>query len=121
MAVHEEVLNRNQHKILFSSAFYHLTNTILMLIPDNANFDYISSRVHMHISCGSEDFKNYEEEVRCKLHMYAIDVVEFIEALRIWVEKCLIKCHCKASWLSIMVDECIDANYRGDALLIGER
>jgi len=35
-----------------------------------------------------------------------VAVMEFIEALGIWVEEFLLKCLCQASCFSIMADEC---------------
>ena len=70
-------------------------------IPHTTNFDEL---VDFIVSCGAEDLKRFLERARKS----KIAVVEFVEAVGLWAEGCLLKHLYQASNFSIMVDECTD-------------
>ena len=70
-------------------------------IPHTTNFDKL---VEVVVSCGGEDLN--DRTGRNVVHTSHVAVVEFIEALGIWVEESLLKRLCQASYFSIMADEC---------------
>ena len=75
-------------------------------IPHTTNFDKLFELV---VSCGGEDLKNFLDRTgRNAVYTSHVAVVEFIEALGIWVEESLLKQLCQASYVSIMGDEYID-------------
>ena len=75
-------------------------------IPHTTNFDKL---VKLVAQCGGEDLKNFLDRTgRNAVYTSHVAVVEFIEALGIWVEESLLKRLCQASWFSIMAYECTD-------------
>ena len=81
----EGVLNRKAMK-----SFIHCAHFLACQhVPDTTNFDKL---VELVVSCGGKALKNFMDRTGknavCSSH---IAVVEFIEALGIWVEKSLLK------------------------------
>ena len=75
-------------------------------IPHITNFDKV---VDLVVACGGEDLKYFLENAgRNAMYTSHIAVVEFVEALGMWVEDALLKRLKKASYYSIMADECTD-------------
>ena len=75
-------------------------------IPHTTDFDML---VELEIFCGCEDLKNFLDKTGrnavCTSH---VALVEFIEALGIWVEEYLLKWLCQASYFSIMAENSTD-------------
>ena len=75
-------------------------------IPHTTNFDKL---VDLVVACGGDDLKHFLENAgRNAMYTSHIAVVEFVEALSTWVEESLLKRLKKASYYSIMADECTD-------------
>ena len=75
-------------------------------IPHTTNFDEL---VDLIISCGAEDLKRFLERAGKNANYTSkIAVVEFVEAVGLWAEECLLKRLHKASNFSVMADECTD-------------
>ena len=70
-------------------------------IPHTINFD------ELIVSCGAEDLNRFLERAE-KNATYAskIAVVEFVEAVGLWAEECLLNRIHQVSNFSIMADEC---------------
>ena len=97
------MLNRKAIKSFFRCAHF----LVCQHIPHTTNFDKL---VKLVVSCGGEDLKNFLDRTgRNAVYTSYVAVVEFIEALGIWVEESLLKRHRQASYFSIMADECTDA------------
>ena len=61
------------------------------------------------VSCGGQDLKTFlESEGRNAVYTSIVAVVEFIGALGIWAEECILKRLQQATVHSIMADECTD-------------
>ena len=72
--------------------------------PHTTNFDEL---VYLIVSCGAEDLKRFLERTgKNATYTSKIAVVEFIEEVGLWAEKCLLKRLHQASNFSIMADEC---------------
>ena len=68
-----------------------------------------SKLVDLVISCGGIYLKYFMEKTGINAtYTSHIVVVEFVEALRTWVEEALLKRLQQASYYSIMADECAD-------------
>ena len=85
MVEQEGVLNRKAMK-----SFIHCAHFLARQhVPHTTNFDKL---VELVVSCGGEALKNFMDRPGkkgvCSSH---IAVVEFIEALGMWVEKSLLK------------------------------
>lgn len=75
-------------------------------IPHTTNFDKL---VDLIVACGGEDLKYFLENAgRNAMYTSHIAVVEFIEALGMWVEESLLNRLKKAFYYSIMANECTD-------------
>jgi len=75
-------------------------------VPHTTNFDKLVEQV---VSCGGEDLKRFLDSTgRNAVYTSHIAVVDFIEALGIWVEEFLLKRRCQAFCFSIMADKCIN-------------
>ena len=75
-------------------------------IPHTTNFDEL---VDLIVSCGAEDLKRFLERAgKNATYTSKIAVVEFVEAVGLWAEECLLKRLHQASNFSIMADECTD-------------
>ena len=75
-------------------------------IPHTTNFDKL---VDLVVACGGNDLKYFLENAgRNARYTSHIAVVEFVEALGTWVEESLLQRLKKASYYSIMADECTD-------------
>ena len=73
-------------------------------IAHTTNFDKM---VDLVVSCGGEDLRYFLEKTgKNATYTSHIAVVEFIEALGIWIEESLLKRLHNASNYSIMADEC---------------
>ena len=85
VAEQEWVLNRKAIK-----AFIHCAHFLARQhIPHTTNFDKL---VELVVFCGGEDLKNFLDRTgRNAVYTSHVAVVEFIEALRIWVEESLLK------------------------------
>ena len=60
-------------------------------IPHTTNFDEL---VDLIVSCGAEDLKRFLERAGKNANYTSkIAVVEFVEAVGLWAEECLLKCH----------------------------
>ena len=71
-------------------------------IPHTTNFEKI---VHLVISCGGEDLKHFLETTgRNALYTSHVAVIDFVEALGIWIEESTLKRLQRASHYSIMAD-----------------
>ena len=69
-------------------------------IPHTTNFDKL---VGLVVFCGDEDLKKFLDRAgRNAVYTSHVVLVEFIEALRIWVEESLLKRLRQASYFSIM-------------------
>ena len=79
------MLNRKAIK-----AFIHCAHFLARQhIPHTTNFDKL---VELVVFCGGEDLKNFLDRTgRNAVYTSHVAVVEFIEALRIWVEESLLK------------------------------
>ncbi len=61
------------------------------------------------VQCDSQDLSNFLEKTgRNAVHTSHVAVVEFIEAIGTWVQEALLERLHKASFFSIMADECTD-------------
>ena len=75
-------------------------------IPHTTNFDKL---VDIIVSCGAEDLKRFLGRAgKNATYTSKIAVVEFVEAVGLWAEECLLKHLHQASNFSIMADECTD-------------
>ncbi len=75
-------------------------------IPHTTNFDEL---IDLIVSCGAEDLKGFLERARLNAtYTSKVAVVEFVEAVGLWAEECLLKRLRQASHFSIMADECTD-------------
>ena len=77
-------------------------------IPHTTNFDKL---VDLVVSCGGEHLKQFMDRTgKNAVYTSHVAVVEFMEALGIWVEESLLKRLRQASCFSIMADECTDVS-----------
>ena len=75
-------------------------------IPHTTNFDKL---VDLVVSCGGKDLKLFLENAgKNATYTSHIAVVEFLQALGTWVEESTLKRLQRASYYSIMADECTD-------------
>ncbi len=75
-------------------------------IPHTTNFDEL---IDLIVSGGAEDLKGFLERARLNAtYTSKVAVVEFVEAVGLWAEECLLKRLRQASHFSIMADECTD-------------
>ena len=75
-------------------------------IPHTTNFDEL---VDLIVSCGEEDLKRFLERAeKNATYTSKIAGVEFVEAVGLWAEECLLKRLHQASNFSVMADECTD-------------
>ena len=61
------------------------------------------------VSCGGENLKYFLEKAGKNATYTSKDAItDFIEAIGLWVEKCLLKRVCRAQYFSLLADECTD-------------
>ena len=94
----EKMKNRAAIKALIHCTHFLARNHI----AHTTNFDTL---VDLVVSCGSETLKYFLENAT---YTSRIAVVGFIEAIGIWVEEVMLNHLQKASYYSIMADECTD-------------
>jgi len=99
---HKKVKNRMATKALIRCTHFLACRHI----PHTTNFDEL---VDLIISCGPEDLKRFLEIAGMNANCTSkIAVVEFVQAVGLWAEECLLKRLHKASNFSVMADECTD-------------
>ena len=96
-----------QEGLLNTKSFFYCAHYLAhQHVPRTTNFDKL---VELVVSCGGEDLKNFLDRTgRNAVYTSHVAVVEFIEALGIWVEDSLLKHIPQASCFSIMADEYTD-------------
>ena len=100
--VQERAKNRTAVKSLIRCTHYLAQQHI----AHSTNFEKL---VNLVVSCGGQDLKTFLESAgRNAVYTSRMAVVEFIEAVGIWVEERILKRLQQATVYSIMADECTD-------------
>ncbi len=75
-------------------------------IPHITHFEKL---IDLVVQCGGQNLSNFLDKTgRNAVYTSHVAVVEFIEAIETWVQEALLECLRKASFFSIMADECTD-------------
>ena len=98
----EKMKNRTAIKALLRCTHFLARNHI----AHTTNFDRL---IDLVVCCGGEDLKQFIESAGRNATYTSKDaVVEFVEAIGLWVEESLLKHLHQAPFYSIMADECTD-------------
>ena len=102
VAEEERMMNRAAVKSFFRCAHFLARQHI----PHTTNFEKL---VNLVVSCGGADLRSFLDRTGANaMYTSHVAVVEFMEALGIWIEESLLKRLHQASCFSIMADECTD-------------